>query len=101
MAESACVSASAADANSRNEGDGKMITITILAVTFIAGVIAGIIALLCASISREESGRSIQDKPPTRAAKATRRIVGWHGTTPKLVIGPGNVARWADGSVSR
>jgi hypothetical protein len=78
-----------------------MIVINILAVTFIAGVIAAIIALLCTSISREESGKSIQDEPPTRAAKATRRIVGWHGTTPKLVIGPGNVARWTDGTASR
>jgi hypothetical protein len=78
-----------------------MILITILAVTFLAGVIAGIIALLCASIAREESRKSIQDEAPTRAARATRRVIGWHGTMPKLVVGPGNVARWTDGTASR
>jgi hypothetical protein len=78
-----------------------MIITIILAVTFIAGVIAGIVALLCASIAREESGKSIQDDPPTRAARATRRIVGWHGTMPKLVVGADHVARWTDGTASR
>jgi hypothetical protein len=59
-----------------------MITITILAVVFIAGVITGIVALLRVGIAREEADRSLLRQPPTRAAAATRRVVGWHGSTP-------------------
>jgi hypothetical protein len=56
-----------------------MLTFVILAVVFAAGVIAGIIALVCLSIRGEESGNSLNRKPPTRAAAATRRLLGWHG----------------------
>jgi hypothetical protein len=56
-----------------------MLTFVILAVVFAAGVIAGIIALVCMSIRREESGNSLYRKAPTRAAAATRRLLGWHG----------------------
>lgn len=63
-----------------------MITITILAVVFIAGVITGIVALLRVGIAREENDRSLNRRPPTRAAAATRRVVGWHGSTPENVI---------------
>ena len=61
-----------------------MITIMILIATFIAGAIAGIIALLRLGIAREECDKSLLDEPPTRAAAATRRIVGWYGS-PQLV----------------
>jgi hypothetical protein len=78
-----------------------MIILITVGTAFLAGMIAGSIALLCASIRREESRRSIQDDPPTRGAMAARRLVGWHGTRPVLVVGPGNVARWTDGTASR
>ncbi len=78
-----------------------MIIVTALAVALIAGIAIGATTLVCLGIKREESERSIQDEPPTRAARATRRLVGWHGTAPMLVIGPGNVARWADRPVGR
>jgi len=63
-----------------------MIIITILAVAFIAGVIAGIVALLCASIAREDDDKSLMCRPPTRAAAATRRIIGWHGSMPQRTV---------------
>jgi hypothetical protein len=56
-----------------------MITFVILAVVFMAGAIAGVIALICLSIRREESGNSLYRKAPTRGAAATRRLLGWHG----------------------
>ena len=56
-----------------------MITIVILAVVFMAGVIAGIVALVCLSIRREESDNSLYRPAPTRGAAATRRLLGWHG----------------------
>lgn len=59
-----------------------MITIVILAVVFVSGVIAGIIALVCLSIGREESSYSLYRKAPTRGAAATRRMLGWHGVPP-------------------
>ena len=56
-----------------------MITFVILAVVFMAGAIAGIVALVCLSIRREESGNSLYHTAPTRGAAATRRLLGWHG----------------------
>jgi hypothetical protein len=58
-----------------------MITIVILSAVFMAGAIAGIVALVCVSIRREESGGSLYGKAPSRGAAATRRLLGWHGTT--------------------
>lgn len=55
-----------------------MFTIIVLAVVFLAGGIVGVLALVCASIGREESLNSLDKKPPTRAAAATRHLVGWH-----------------------
>ncbi len=57
-----------------------MTTIVILAVVFVSGVIAGIIALVCLSIGREEFSNSLYRKAPTRGAAATRLLLGWHGT---------------------
>ena len=57
-----------------------MITVVALTVVFLAGAIAGVLALVCASIGREESRNSLNKRPPTRAAAATRRLVGWHPT---------------------
>lgn len=59
-----------------------MITFVILAVVFMAGAIAGVIALICLSIRREESGNSLYRTAPTRGAAATRRLLGWHGPAP-------------------
>ncbi len=56
-----------------------MITFAILAAVFIAGAIAGIVALLRLGITREESDGSLYGKPPTRSAAAVRRVLGWHG----------------------
>lgn len=56
-----------------------MVSCIILAVVFMAGAIAGVIALICLSIRREESGNSLYRNAPTRGAAATRRLLGWHG----------------------
>jgi len=56
-----------------------MITFVILAAVFAAGAIAGVIALVCLSIGREESGNSLYREAPTHAAASTRRLLGWHG----------------------
>lgn len=61
-----------------------MITIVILAVVFVAGAIAGIVALVCLSIHREESSNSLYRPAPTRGAAATRRLLGWHGPATSL-----------------
>jgi hypothetical protein len=63
-----------------------MIIVAILAVAFIAGVITGIVVLLCASIAREDDDKSLMRRPPTRAAATTRRVIGWHGSMPENVI---------------
>src|SRR5258708_4397381 len=60
-------------------GGRQMITFVILAVVFVTGAIAGVIALVCLSIGREESSNSLYHKAPTRGAAATRRLLGWHG----------------------
>jgi hypothetical protein len=62
-----------------------MITIAIVVCAFIAGVIVGIIALLCAGIAREESNKSLRAGPPNQASSATRRIVGLHVRMPPSV----------------
>ncbi len=56
-----------------------MVTLAVLGVVFLAGAIAGILALVCMSINREESRDSLRKTPPSRAARATRRLLGWHG----------------------
>jgi hypothetical protein len=60
-----------------------MITIAIVAIAFIAGAIAGVIALLRAGIAREESENSLRDEPPTRTSAATRHLVGLYVRMPK------------------
>lgn len=60
-----------------------MITIAILVVTFIAGAMAGAIALIRAGIAREETDYSLLRKPSTRAAAATRRIVDFRTEIPQ------------------
>jgi hypothetical protein len=59
-----------------------MIIIAIVVSAFIAGVIVGIIALLCAGIAREESKGSLRHGPPNQASAGTRRIVGLHVRMP-------------------
>jgi hypothetical protein len=63
-----------------------MLIMTIVAATFIVGVIVGAIALICASITREDDAKSLMLPPSTRVTAATRRIVGWHGSTPANTI---------------
>lgn len=63
-----------------------MIIIAILIIAFVAGVIAGMVALLRMGIAREEDDKSLMRPPPSRAAAATRRVVGWHGSMPEDVI---------------
>jgi uncharacterized membrane protein len=69
-----------------------MITIVILVATFIVGAIAGIIVLLRLGIAHEESDKSLPGEPATRAAAATRRVVGWYGTMPRIVSQADRVA---------
>jgi hypothetical protein len=61
----------------------EMITVAIVAVAFVAGAVAGVIALLRAGIAREESENSLRDEPPTRSSAVTRRIVGLYVRMPK------------------
>ena len=60
-----------------------MITIAILAAATISAAIAATVVLLQLGIAREESDSSLHGEPATRAAAATRRIVGWHGPLPR------------------
>jgi len=64
-----------------------MITIVILVAVFVTGMIAGIVTLVCVSISREERKNSLYDKAPTRGAAATRRLLGWHGPASHATTG--------------
>jgi hypothetical protein len=66
-----------------SRGTETMITIVIAASAFLAGVIAGVIALLRAGIAREESDHSLLDDPATRTTAATRRVVGLYLRTPE------------------
>jgi len=63
-----------------------MLIMAIVAATFIAGAIVGAIALVCASIAREDDDKSLMMPPPSRSTATTRRIVGWYGTTPENTI---------------
>lgn len=63
-----------------------MITIVIAASAFLAGAIAGVIALLRAGIAREESDHSLLGDPATRATAATRRVVGLYVRTPRQAV---------------
>ena len=60
-----------------------MITV-IVAATFIAGVIVGAIALICASITREDDDKSLMLRPRRRAspAAADRRLARQHSGRP-------------------
>ena len=60
-----------------------MIAITVIAVATMAGVLAGVVALVRASIASEESGNSLRGEPPTLAAALTRRIVGLYVRLPE------------------
>lgn len=53
-----------------------MIIIAITITAFLSGVIVGIVTLLRTGISREESDHSLRGGPKTRAASATRRLLG-------------------------
>ncbi len=77
-----------------------MITIGIAAAAFLVGVIAGVILLLRAGITREESDRSLLDEPATRAAKATRRVVGLYVRTPQRVTEADDLAARTDADQS-
>jgi hypothetical protein len=60
-----------------------VIIIIILAVVFMVGLIVGIVGMVLLGIAHEESDRSLLDEPPTRAAAATRRLVGWYARIPE------------------
>jgi hypothetical protein len=59
-----------------------MIIIAITVTAFLGGVIVGVVALLRAGISREESDHSLRGGPQTRTATATRRVIGLYVRTP-------------------
>jgi hypothetical protein len=56
-----------------------MLLVVIFAAAFIAVTTAGVIALLCAGIAREEADMSLGQEPATCASALTRRIVNLHG----------------------
>lgn len=60
-----------------------MIFVVVAVVAFIAGSVAGAIALVRAGIAREESENSLRHGPPTRTSAATRRMVGLYVRMPK------------------
>jgi len=63
-----------------------MIIYALVAAAFVIGVIAAVIVLLRAGIAREERDRSLLDRPATRAAGVTRRMVGLYVRAPRYVI---------------
>ena len=69
-----------------------MIIITVLAAVVLASLTAGALALLRASIAREDSASSLLGKPRTRATALTRRVVGLYVRTPRHVSEPDAVA---------
>jgi hypothetical protein len=77
-----------------------MITIGIAATAFLVGVIAGVILLLRAGIIREEADRSLLDEPATRAARATRRVIGLYVRTPQRVAEADDVTARTDAGQS-
>jgi len=85
-----------------DKGDGQMFMISVIAVAvaFLAGVIAGVLALLRVGIACEESAKSIRGEPPTRAAAVTRRVVGLHVRMGRRATQPDHVADRADASQS-
>jgi hypothetical protein len=64
-----------------------MITIAIVVAAVVLGLAFAVIAMLQAGIAREESDRSLLADPATRAAKATRCLVGLYVRTPERVTG--------------
>ena len=69
-----------------------MIIITVLAAVLLASLTAGALALLRASIAREDSASSLLGEPRTRATAWTRRVVGVYVRTPWHVREPDAVA---------
>jgi hypothetical protein len=63
-----------------------MIIYALVAAAFVIGVIAAFIVLLRAGIAREERDHSLLDRPATRAAGVTRRMVGLYVRAPRYVI---------------
>jgi hypothetical protein len=61
-----------------------MIIITILTAAIVGAVTAGVILLARAGITREESDLSLLGEPSTRAAAATRRVVGLYVRAPQV-----------------
>jgi hypothetical protein len=59
-----------------------MITIAIVIAALTAALAAAVIVMLQAGIAREESDRTLLADPTTRAAKATRCLVGLYVRTP-------------------
>jgi hypothetical protein len=64
-----------------------MVIFAILAVTFIAGAIAGAIGLVSLGIAREESNGSLRRAAPTRTTAATRRVLDYSHQLPTDEIG--------------
>ena len=60
-----------------------MIIYALVAAAFVIGVFAAVIVLLRAGIAREERDRSLLDRPATRAAGITRRMVGLYVRAPR------------------
>ena len=63
-----------------------MIIYALVAAAFVIVVIAAFIVLLRAGIAREERDHSLLDRPATRAAGVTRRMVGLYVRAPRYVI---------------
>lgn len=70
-----------------------MIGITILAITFILGVVAGMAALLRLGIASEKPRGSLRGAPQTRSAAATRRVLGLYASASRNTHDPGNTGR--------
>jgi hypothetical protein len=60
-----------------------MITIAIVVAALVLGLAVAVIAMLQAGISREEADHTLLADPATRAARATRRLVGLYVRTPE------------------
>ena len=73
-----------------------MIAIVALAAAFISGAIASAIVLLRMGIAREESDKSLLDKPATRAARMTRCVFSVYVRAPRRTIEADDQAKSAD-----
>jgi hypothetical protein len=74
-----------------------MIVIVILVVTFLAGTLFGVLAVLRLGTGRDDRDGSLRGEAPTLAASGSRRLTGLWVRTPQCTAGAPAVQRWQSG----